>query len=120
SSDHYVLTLQLTSMHVLIHVYISLIIRLVWLPHAGGETWYVIPLAMGVSILLQNRVTDRSPGAVDNATALVAVFMTLDQLSRGAAVGVVFPDAEAFGLVGARALSAERAALFGRAAIVKL
>ena len=117
---HYDSKGQPVSMLVRLIGFLSLIIGLVWLPLAGGETWFVIPLAMGVSILLQNRVTDRSPGAVDNATALVAVFMTLDQLSRGAAVGVVFPDAEEFGLVGARALAAERAALFGGAAIINL
>ena len=117
---HYDSKGQPVSMLVRLIGLLSLIAGLVWLPLAGGETWFVIPLAMGVSILLQNRVTDRSPGAVDNATALVAVFMTLDQLSRGAAVGVVFPDAEEFGLVGARALAAERAALFGGAAIINL
>ncbi len=117
---HYDSKGQPVSMLVRLIGFLALIIGLVWLPFAGGETWFVIPLAMGVSILLQNRVTDRSPGAVDNATALVAVFMTLDQLSRGAAVGVVFPDAEEFGLVGARALAAERAALFAGAAIINL
>lgn len=70
--------------------------------------------------LLQNRVTDDSPGAVDNASALVAVFMTLDQLPQSAEVGVIFPDAEEFGLVGARALATDRATLFGNAAIINL
>src|SRR6266566_3838950 len=59
-------------------------------------------MAISLMIILQNRVNDNSPGAVDNATALVAIFMTLDQLPRDAAVGVIFPDAEEFGLVGAR------------------
>lgn len=71
-------------------------------------------------IILRNRLTDNSPGAVDNASALVTVFMTLDALPRGAAVGVVFPDAEEFGLVGARALAAERADLFAGAAVINL
>ncbi len=117
---HYDSKGQPVSMLVRLIGFLSLIIGLVWLPFASGETWFVIPLAMGVSILLQNRVTDRSPGAVDNATALVAVFMTLDQLARDAAVGVVFPDAEEFGLVGARALARERAALFAGAAVINL
>jgi len=77
-------------------------------------------LAAGASIALLNRVNDNSPGAVDNATALVAIFMTLDQLPRGAAVGVIFPDAEEFGLVGAQALAVDRADLFAGAALINL
>ncbi len=99
---------------------LALVIGLVWLPFAGGETWFVIPLAMGFSVLLLNRVTDKSAGAVDNATALVTVVMTLDQLPRDASVGVIFPDAEEYGLVGARALRAERAELFTEAAVINL
>ena len=100
--------------------FVALVIGLVWLPFAGGETWFVIPLAMGLSVLLLNRVTDKSAGAVDNATALVTVVMTLDQLPRDAPVGVIFPDAEEYGLVGARALRAERGALFTEAAVINL
>jgi hypothetical protein len=77
-------------------------------------------LLIAVAIISQNRVTDNSPGAVDNATALVAVFMTLDQLPDSRAVGVIFPDAEEFGLVGARALAAERATLFADACVINL
>ena len=100
--------------------FVALVIGLVWLPFAGGETWFVIPLAMGLSVLLLNRVTDKSAGAVDNATALVTVVMTLDQLPRDAPVGVIFPDAEEYGLVGARALRAERGELFTEAAVINL
>ena len=100
--------------------FLALVIGLVWLPFAGGETWFVIPLAMGLSVLLLNRVTDKSAGAVDNATALVTVVMTLDQLPRDAPVGVIFPDAEEYGLVGARALRAERGELFTEAAVINL
>jgi len=99
---------------------LALVIGLVWLPFAGGETWFVIPLAMGLSVLLLNRVTDKSAGAVDNAAALVTVVMTLDQLPRDAPVGVIFPDAEEYGLVGARALRAERGELFTEAAVINL
>ncbi len=83
-----------------------------------------IPACVGLTIcllaLLQNRVNDNSPGAVDNATALVAVFMAIDQLGPAAAVGVIFPDAEEFGLVGARALAVDRADLFADAAVINL
>ena len=77
-------------------------------------------LAVASVIVSQNRVTDNSPGAVDNATALVAIFMTIDQLSSGAPVGVVFPDAEEFGLVGARSLAADRSSRFADAALINL
>ncbi len=88
--------------------------------------FFVVPgpalvfLIIGVLILSQNRVTDDSPGAVDNATALVAVLMTVDQLGAAHHVGVIFPDGEEFGLLGARALVRERAGIFDGAAIVNL
>ena len=77
-------------------------------------------LVVALIIVSQNRVTDNSPGAVDNASALITIFMTIDQLSPGMAVGVIFPDAEEFGLVGARALAADRADLFADAAVINL
>ena len=77
-------------------------------------------LVVALTVVSQNRVTDNSPGAVDNASAVIAVFMTIDQLSPGTAVGVIFPDAEEFGLVGARALAADRADLFADAAVINL
>ena len=80
----------------------------------------VVALGLGLALVGQNRVTDNSPGAVDNASGLITVLMAIDQLSRGAAVGVVFPDAEEYGLVGARALAADRAALFRDTAIINL
>lgn len=80
----------------------------------------LIALGLGLAVLSQNRVTDNSPGAVDNASALITILMTIDQLPRDATVGVVFPDAEEYGLVGARALARDRAELFRDAAILNL
>lgn len=80
----------------------------------------IVALGLGLAIISRNRATDTSPGAVDNASALVAVFMTLDQLPRTAPVGVVFPDAEEYGLVGARVLAAHHAEMFAEAALVNL
>ena len=82
-------------------------------PLLGG-----ILAAAGALVLANNRVTDRSPGAVDNATALVAVFMVLDALRPRPDVGVIFPDAEELGLVGAGALVRERPDLLHDAAVV--
>jgi len=80
----------------------------------------IVLLAVALVIVSQNRVNDNSAGAVDNATALVAIFMAIDQLSPAMPVGVIFPDAEEFGLVGARALAADRAEMFADAAVINL
>ena len=76
--------------------------------------------AIALLIISQNRINDNSPGALDNATALVAIFMTLDQLSSGSNVGVILPDAEEYGLVGARALATERADVLKEASVINL
>ena len=117
---HYDSKGQPISMLVRLIGFLSIVIGLVWLPLAGGETLPVIPLAVGFAILLYNRVTDNSPGAVDNATALITVFMTLDQLPPDAETGVLFPDAEEYGLVGARALATDHADLFADSALINL
>ena len=80
----------------------------------------VILLLIGIIIASQNRVTNNSPGALDNATALATVFMAIDQLPVNRSVGVVFPDAEEYGLVGSRALAADRAERFRDAAVINL
>jgi len=80
----------------------------------------VVTLGLGLAIVSQNRVNDNSPGALDNASAVVTVLMAIDQVPRDAAVGIVFPDAEEYGLAGARALVADRAELFRDAAIINL
>lgn len=80
----------------------------------------LVVIVFALAIVSQNRVNDNSPGALDNATALVAIFMTLDQLPRDATVGVIFPDAEEYGLVGARALAKERTALLADGGVINL
>ena len=80
----------------------------------------VAALGVGLAIVSQNRVNDNSPGALDNASAVITVLMAIDQVPRDAAVGIVFPDAEEYGLAGARALVAERAELFQDSAIINL
>ena len=77
-------------------------------------------LVISLVVVFQNRVNDNSPGAVDNATALIAIFMTLDQLASSSSVGVIFPDGEELGLVGARALAADRADLIADASVINL
>lgn len=84
--------------------------------------WTPIPslvlLAIGALILAANRVTDRSAGALDNATGLVVILGVLDQLPRAAEMGVLFLDAEEYGLVGARALVQDRGEILRDAAVI--
>lgn len=82
--------------------------------------WVAVALiVIGAVIISRNRVTDGSPGAVDNASAVLTIFMTIDQLKKHH-VGVIFPDAEEFGLVGARALARERPDLLVGSAVINL
>jgi hypothetical protein len=80
----------------------------------------IVTLGLAVVIVAQNRVNDNSPGALDNASAVITVLMAIDQVPRDAAVGIVFPDAEEYGLAGSRALVAERAELFRDSTIINL
>jgi len=93
--------------------------RLAGQPWSGLAEGLLAALALiGGLLLLGNRVTNGSPGAVDNASALATVFAILDRLPAGAPVGVLFPDAEEYGLLGARALVRDRANLFAGAAVL--
>ncbi|MGH7529720.1 MAG: M28 family peptidase [Gemmatimonadales bacterium] len=94
---------------------------------AADRAWAFLPalavLMGGVAVMARNRVSDASAGAVDNASALIAVLMVLDLLGEpggggGGGVGVVFPDAEEYGLVGTRRLVVERGELLRDAAVV--
>jgi len=89
-------------------------------PPFGQAAFVVAPALIGGVLLSMNRVTDGSPGAVDNASALVAIVMTLDLLPARADVGVLFPDAEELGLLGARALVEEREGVLAGSAVVNL
>ena len=95
--------------------------RLAGQPWSGPVEMLIPALALiGGLLLLGNRVTNASPGAVDNASALATVFAILDRLPAGAPVGVLFPDAEEYGLLGARALVRDRANLFEGAVVLNL
>jgi len=99
---------------------LALVVR-AWLGplHAGAPD--ILAGAAGVAgilLLAANRVSDRSAGAVDNAAGVVAVLATLDALPPEAGVGVLLPDAEEYGLLGARALVRERAHLLGDTCLI--
>ncbi len=80
----------------------------------------VFPGIVGALLLARCRVRNDSAGAVDNASALVTVLATVDALPPAAPVGILFPDAEEFGLEGARALVRDRAHLLADTAVVNL
>ena len=83
-----------------------------------GVWWWIPPLFLTGGFFVLNAVTDRSPGAVDNASGLVAVLATLDALAPDSGVGAIFLDAEELGLVGATALARERANLLKDTAVI--
>jgi len=78
-----------------------------------------LPALVGGVLLARCATGDGSPGALDNATALVAVLEILDQ-APNARVGVVFTDAEEWGLLGARHLARSRPDLFGGRPVINL
>ena len=92
----------------------ALVVRL-----AGGPALVLaVPVVLVAAFVALSRISDGSPGAVDNCSGLLTVLATVDALPADAAVGVVFPDAEEHGLVGARALVRERANLFENTALI--
>jgi acetylornithine deacetylase/succinyl-diaminopimelate desuccinylase-like protein len=75
--------------------------------------WAVAPVAalavLGGGILSLGMVGDASPGAVDNATGVIAALVAAAALGGRDDVGVLITDAEEYGLEGARAwVAAER------------
>ena len=86
---------------------------------AGGPLAALAPgAALGALFLALSRVTERSPGALDNAVGVVTVLRALDALPADAPVGVIFPDAEELGLLGAAVLARERANLLQDTVVV--
>jgi hypothetical protein len=77
-----------------------------------------VPAAVGGYGLLAAGVRNDSPGAVDNATGVLAALAVADGLPGHAPIGLLLTDAEELGLLGATALARERADLFRDAAVV--
>src|SRR2546428_6904130 len=86
---------------------------------AGGPLVALAPTAaLGALFRGLSRVTERSPGAVDSAVGVVTVLRALDALPPDAPVGVIFPDAEELGLLGAGVLARQRANLLRDTVVV--
>lgn len=79
----------------------------------------LLPAVAGGALLARCRTENRSPGALDNATAVVAVLEILDR-APSARLGVLLPDAEEWGLLGARAAAREHADLFRGCPVINL
>ncbi|HYK11181.1 MAG TPA: M28 family peptidase [Gemmatimonadales bacterium] len=79
----------------------------------------LLPAMLGGAMLARCRTENRSPGALDNGSAVVAIFEILDR-APDARVGVFFPDAEEWGLLGARAAAQGRPDLFGGRPVINL
>lgn len=86
-------------------------------PAAAWTAAAVVALVGGGPLTLNGRLRD-SPGAVDNASGLVTVLNIVDRLPPAAPVGVLLPDAEEWGLVGARAVARERPELLRDAVVI--
>jgi hypothetical protein len=89
----------------------------------GGErdSWIAVlamPALAGGVLLARADLTDGSPGAVDNASGVLAVLETVHRLPADLPVGILFFDAEEWGLQGARALVREQPALLVGATVI--
>lgn len=79
--------------------------------------WFVVPGVVGGLMLRRSAPTERSAGALDNASGVIAALAVADALPQ-ADIGVLLTDAEEFGLLGAEALVRERANLLQDTAVV--
>jgi hypothetical protein len=61
-----------------------------------------LPLLVGGALLSRSAPSDGSPGAVDNATGMIAVLAAAEALADRADVGVLVTGGEEFGMRGAR------------------
>lgn len=98
---------------------LAMIPALLLATQAGASPrWWPALLVLPALLLALNVATDRSPGAVDNATGVLTVLAALDLLPPEAPVGAILLDGEELGLVGARALVRERANLLRDTAVI--
>ncbi|HEX9705085.1 MAG TPA: M28 family peptidase [Gemmatimonadales bacterium] len=89
-------------------------------PPAVAWTAAAIAALLGGGPLTLNAWLRDSPGAVDNATGILTVLSIVDRLPPGASIGVLLPDAEELGLVGARAFARQHRELLRDAIVVNV
>jgi len=76
-------------------------------PFAPLGWWAVLPMVVlmttGGAALSRRALTNESPGAVDNATGMIAALVAAEQLRNRSDVGVLITGAEEFAMAGAKA-----------------
>lgn len=77
-----------------------------------------LPALAGGALLARADLTNVSPGAVDNASGVLATLETMSRLPAEVPVGIVLFDAEEWGLQGARALAREQPAVLRGTSVV--
>ena len=68
-----------------------------------------VPALLGGGLLSRSRARDDSPGAVDNATGVIAVLTAAAALANRSDVGILITGAEEYAMAGARVWTAEAA-----------
>lgn len=68
-----------------------------------------VPALLAGGLLSRSRARDDSPGAVDNATGVIAVLTAAEALANRSDVGILITGAEEYAMAGARVWSAETA-----------
>jgi Zn-dependent M28 family amino/carboxypeptidase len=85
----------------------GLLVLLVLRAGAPVPWWTVVPVVVVATasgaVLSASRPLDTSPGAVDNATGVIAALVAAEQLRDRGDIGILITDAEELGLEGARA-----------------
>jgi hypothetical protein len=66
---------------------------------ATGLSWLAVVAALPVILCF---ISNRSNGALDNATGVAAIVLALDEIAPGTNIGVVITSGEELGLAGAR------------------
>lgn len=81
---------------------VAVVVRLVMvLPFAAAAVPLIL-LVTGGALLSRHPIRDGSPGAVDNASGIIAVLAAAEALAHRDDVGILLTGAEEFGLEGAR------------------
>jgi hypothetical protein len=86
----------------------------------AGAAWLAAgaPAVVGGGLLARNAQFRDSPGAVDNASGILTALRVIDRLPPHAPVGLLLPDGEEWGLLGARAIARARPELLHGAAVI--
>ncbi len=91
----------------LVGLTIVIIARMAGPLHWSAALAGVLPVVVGGGLLSRSVPRDDSPGAVDNASGIVAVLAAATELKDRSDVGVLITGAEEFGMAGARVWTAD-------------